>query len=101
MENEELIAVELFCTHHQVEFSFINELADSGLLQVTIVQDKNFLPVSELQKLEQLVRMHYELNINLEGLEAISHLLDRLKSLQSEVSMLRNRLRRYESYAEL
>src|SRR5688572_27979002 len=98
MENEELIAVELFCTNHQVEFSFINQLTDSGLLQVTIVHEKHFLPASELQKLEQLVRMHYELNINLEGLEPISHLLDRLKSLQAEVTTLRNRLRRYESY---
>jgi hypothetical protein len=101
MENEELIAVEVFCSHHQVEFSFINELADCGLLQVTVVQEKNFLPVSELQKLEQLVRMHYDLDINREGLEAISHLLDRVKSLQSEVNTLRNRLRRYETYAGL
>ena len=97
MENEELIAVELFCTHHQVEFSFINELSHSGLVQVTNIEEKNFLPATELQKLEQLVRMHYELEINLEGLEAISHLLDRLRLLQTEMTSLRNQLKRYET----
>jgi chaperone modulatory protein CbpM len=99
MENEQLIAVEVFCTHHDVEPTFIDELCESGLLQVTSIEEKTFVPLSEMQKLEQLVRMHYDLNINREGLEAISHLLHRLKTLQSEVNMLRNRLRVYEIHS--
>jgi hypothetical protein len=96
MENEDLIAVEIFCSHHEIGISFIDELKASGLLQVERIQEQTFLPVTELQKLEQLVRMHYDLNINIEGLEVISHLLDRLQSLQSEITALKNRLRRFE-----
>jgi chaperone modulatory protein CbpM len=101
MENEQLIAVEVFCTHYEVERSFIDQLCDSGLLQVTLIEEKTFVPLSEMQKLEQLVRMHYDLNINREGLEAISHLLDRLKHLQSEVNTLRNRLRTYQIHSPI
>ena len=96
MENEQLIEVEIFCTHHEVERSFIDQLCDSGLLHITSIEQKTFVELSEMQKLEQLVRMHYDLNINMEGIEAISHLLERLKSLQSELAMLRNKLKFYE-----
>ena len=101
MENEQLIAVEVFCTHYEVERSFIDDLCDSGLLQVTCIEQKTFVPLSEMQKLEQLVRMHYDLHINREGLEAISHLLERLKHLQSEVNTLRNRLKTYEIHSPI
>ena len=97
MEDQELIAVELFCSNYQVDFSFIEDLNHSGLLEVKSIEEKAFLDQAELHKLEQLVRMRYEFNINIEGIEAISHLLDRLKSLQAEITALKNRLRLYES----
>jgi hypothetical protein len=37
------------------------------------------------------------MDINLEGIEAISYLLQRVENLQDEVNVLRNRLRFYES----
>ena len=97
MESHDLIAVEIFCSHYQVDISFIEDLNHSGLLDVKNIEEKTFLDPGELQKLEQLIRMRYEFNINLEGIEAISHLLDRLKSLQAEITTLKNRLRLYES----
>jgi hypothetical protein len=97
MENEDLIPADIFCSHYQVSYAFISQLNASGLVQLTSIEEKSFLPVSELQKVEQLLRMHYDLDINLEGLEAITHLLDRVKQLQGEVLLLKNRLRKYES----
>jgi hypothetical protein len=97
MENQEFIAVEVFCSHHRISVSFIDQLHASGLLQVTNIEQKGFVSESEWQKLEQLVRMHYELDINLEGLEVVSHMLDRITSLQSEIVSLKNRLRRFEA----
>ncbi|MEX1131718.1 MAG: chaperone modulator CbpM [Flavobacteriales bacterium] len=40
--------------------------------------------------------MHYDLEINLEGLEAISHLLDQMDAAQQEARELRERLLLYE-----
>jgi chaperone modulatory protein CbpM len=47
-------------------------------------------------RIEHLARLHYDLDINLEGLEAISHLLDRMDASQQEARVLRERLRVYE-----
>jgi hypothetical protein len=49
-----------------------------------------------LQKLEKMVRLHHDLDINIAGIEAIAHLLERLEYLQDEMRTLKNRLRLYE-----
>jgi hypothetical protein len=40
--------------------------------------------------------LHTELNINLEGLEAISHLLQKILGMQNEMTALKNKLRMIE-----
>ena len=96
MQNNELILAEEFCTHYKIQLSFINNLNQFGLIEITSVEEKPYIPQSQLQKLEQIIRLHDDLNINLEGIDAITHLLDRVKSLQSEIAGLRNRLSIYE-----
>ena len=97
MSSEELIPAREFCTFHHVELSFIHSMHDSGLIGVTVRDGAVFLPADELPKLEKLVRWHYELSINPEGIEALSHVLQRLEYLVQENNSLRGRLRRYES----
>ena len=96
MEKEDLIPADQFCLSHQIEFSFIDSLHQLGLVEITTIHDAGFIPSSQLQKLEQFVHFHYELDINPEGIDAISNLLERIHSMQSEITRLRNRLRRYE-----
>jgi len=96
MENQEFIDPQLFCAHHKIEYAFICALQQSGLIEMTTIEEKTFIPLSQLPRAEQFTRMHYELDINLEGIEAIAALLDRITSLQKEAVNLRNRLRIYE-----
>ena|SRR6185312_6369695 len=91
-----LISTNDFCMYHHVEFTFINSLNEAGLIEVKTVGSNTFIPETELQKLERMIRLHHELDINLAGIEAIGHLLRRMESLQGEMHTLRNRLRRYE-----
>lgn len=68
------------------------------MLQVRcITEEDGQVPHDELGRLESLVRLHYDLHINLEGLDAINHLLQRMENLQREVAGLRSRLRLYEA----
>lgn len=97
MSSEELIPAREFCTFHHVELSFIHNLHDSGLIGMTIQDGIAFLPTDELPALEKFVRWHYELSINPEGIEALSHVLQRVERLLDENRLLRTRLRRYES----
>ena len=96
MSTEHLIAVEVFATHQGMETTFVHALHDRGLIQITVVQEQHFLEPEQLSRIEQLARLHYDLEINLEGLEAISHLLDRMDAAQQEARGLRERLRVYE-----
>ena len=96
MQTEELIPASEFCSRYNIEYAFISSLQQSGLLQVTTIEHDGFIPYSELQKLEKLIRLHYELEINLEGIEAITYLLQKVENMQHEIAYLRNKLRLYE-----
>lgn len=93
---EHLISTDEFCTHYKVEYSFINALQEYGLIELTTVDEHAFIDHAHLRNIEKLVRMHYDLDINLEGIEAITYLLNRIKTMQAEITSLENRLRLYE-----
>lgn len=96
MTNEEMIAAEEFCLSHNVEISFLDALCQSGLLEVSRVENTTFISYEQLPDLEKLVRFHYDMDINLEGIEAIHHLLQQMKVMQQEMKALRARLGLYE-----
>ncbi|MGZ4055516.1 MAG: chaperone modulator CbpM [Bacteroidia bacterium] len=93
---ENLISANEFCINHKIEISFISSLQEYGLIEVTTIQDTFYIDPEQLQKLESFLRMHYEMDINMEGIEAIAHLLQRTQSMQEEILKLKNRLRLYE-----
>lgn len=97
MQTEEMIIVNEFCIHHNIDISFINSLRDSGLIEITIADEKLFIPESQLPHLEKLVRLYYEMDINLEGIETITYLLSRMNEMQQHIMQLNNRLSRYEN----
>jgi chaperone modulatory protein CbpM len=92
MENDELIPAEDFCMYHNIEYSFISSLEDSGLIKVTAVEQHTFIPADELQKLEKFVRLHYDLDINLEGIETINHLLEKIDEMNKQILKLKNKI---------
>ena len=97
MPTEEMIIVNEFCIHHNIEFSFVNALKESGLVEFTSIEEKICVPESQLPHLEKLVRLYYEMDINLEGIETITYLLSRMNEMQQKIIELDNRLRIYEN----
>jgi hypothetical protein len=96
MRTKSLIAVDDFCVKHQIEISFITSLHQTGLIEVAFVEETAYIDASQLKKLEKIIRFYYDLDINLEGIETIQHLLYRMNAMQNEITTLRNRLRLYE-----
>jgi len=96
MRTENLITVNDFCVYHNVEYTFIDYLADAGLVKVTTVNKTSCIPLDEIQKLERLVRLHNELEINEPGLATINNLLQKLEDMEQEMSVLRSKLKVYE-----
>jgi len=96
MESEDMIVLDEFCTSHQVEVSFVRTLEEHGLIETIIVNETLYIQENELPKLEQILRLHQELNINSEGVDAIINLLKRIENMQNEITVLRNKLNFYE-----
>lgn len=96
MENNPLLEAGELCSHYNIELSFVDALQQHGLIEYTKEEEHIFIPEHQLPELEKLIRLHYDLDINVEGLDAINHLLQRVKSMQDEIALLRNRLRLYE-----
>ena len=95
MKTENLIKANDFCVYHNVEFTFINSLQKAGLVDVKEVDQTIFIPESQLKKLQKIINLH-ELEINIAGIEAITHMLERIEQLQENMRVLRNKLKLYE-----
>jgi hypothetical protein len=93
---DDLIAVNEFCVNHNIEISFLNLLQQNGLIEISIIESKYFVEKEQLPRLEKFVRFYYDLDINLEGIETITYLLQRIEIQQNEIIQLKNRLRFYE-----
>lgn len=96
---DDLIAVNEFCVNHNIEISFVNLLQQNGLINVSTIESKHFVEKEQLPQLEKFARFYYELEINLEGIETITYLLQRMENLQNEIIKLKNRLNLYDEYA--
>ena len=97
MYTKKFIPVDEFCINHNIDTSFISTLQDNGMIKTTTLRKNLFFDSEQLQKLEKIICFYYELDINLEGIESISHLLERIEILQNEISDLRNRILFYET----
>jgi len=96
MQTEDMIPADEFCIHHNIELSFIYSLQESGLVETVSTAEKIFVPASQLRQLEKLVRLYYDMDINLEGVETITYLLQRMNAMQQQIVQLTNKLSRYE-----
>lgn len=96
MQSNDLFPVTELCRQHQIEITFIRELQACGLVNIETVEETEYIRAEGLTETERFIRLHNELAINMEGLEAISHLLHKVEYLQHKVQDLHNRLRLYE-----
>ncbi|MCZ4242533.1 chaperone modulator CbpM [Pedobacter punctiformis] len=93
-----LISIEDICVFHKIEIGFVQSLEEYGLIQTTIIKKTVFLDYDELTKLEHYIRLHRELEINLEGLHAIAHLLNQVQNMQQEITFLKNEINYYKHF---
>lgn len=69
---------------YNIEYNFFDELTAAGLLEVEQDQDDLYLAIDHLHRLERYANLHYDLDINIPGIEVIDRLLKQLKELEEE-----------------
>jgi hypothetical protein len=98
MSSKNLIQIKQFCVYHEIEYTFITELNNYGLVEIIIQEDDEYLQPEQLPAIEKMIRMHYDLKINLEGIDAIYHLLNKIEVLQQNLTVTQNKLRLFEHH---
>ena len=96
MQNEQFIMVSTFCENYHIDPSFIHSLNEYGLIEMNTIEENDFIASDKVQELEKFIHLHYDLEINIAGIDAIANLLERVKNLQDEIASLKNKLRMYE-----
>ena len=91
-----MVPVELLCTHYDIEFSFIHSLQEYGLVEVTTIQEVQYIREEQIDDIERIMRLYYDLDINIEGIDVVFNLLRRVEELQNELRVVKNRLNLYE-----
>ena len=89
--NKQLIAVKHFCSWHEASPVFVESLREYGLITIVVQDDQEYFEEEQLPEVEQMIRLHYDMDINIEGIEAIKHLLQKIHVLQLEIQSLNNR----------
>lgn len=92
MENDRFITIKHICHHYNVEVSFIRSLNDYGLLEIRSMEEEEYVDKDSLGDIEKMMRLHYDLDINMAGIDAIHHLLQRMNKMQKDIRDLKNRL---------
>ena len=96
MKRKDLIPAEEICVRYKVERQFVSSLNQSGIIEIVKFEETEYIHCDHLADFEKMRRLHTELDINLEGLEAIAHLLRQIEDLQKDNRQLKNRLGIYE-----
>ena len=95
---EDIITTEEYARQSHTDIHFINQLGEHGLIEIIIQEQRPYIHSQQLPLLEKYTRLHYNLDINVEGIEAISHLLQRITDMQTEMDNLRRQMRLYQSF---
>ncbi|WP_264536877.1 chaperone modulator CbpM [Flavobacterium sp. N1736] len=98
MSSKNLIQIKQFCIYHEIENTFITELNNYGLVEIIIQEEDQYLQPEQLPAIEKMIRLHYDLKINLEGIDAIYHLLNKIETLQQNLTATQNKLRLFEQH---
>ncbi|MGB5419937.1 chaperone modulator CbpM [Algibacter sp.] len=96
MKTQDLIPIQIICSRYDVPVTFINTLQEFQLIEVIAEEDDFFIHKKQIKEVEKIMRLHYDLDINIEGVDAIYNLLKQVESLKQEITTLHNKLRFYE-----
>lgn len=96
MEAQDLIPIQLLCKRYSIPVSFINTLQEFQLIEIIVEENDFYIDITQIKEVEKMMRLHYDLDINLEGVDAIYNLLKQVESLKQEITTLHNKLQFYE-----
>jgi len=96
MKKSKLIQLDTLCEHYRVEMSFFTQLQEIGLIEIERVKETYYVHPDQIIEVEKMVRIHQDLEVNIEGIDVVFNLIKKIETLQKELDDARNRLNRFE-----
>lgn len=98
MQNSHILySITTYSTHYNIEPSFIHELFERGLIELRKEKEEYYILEEQLSQLDHFTRLHNDFQINAAGIEVVEELLfkieelrDKMRLLESKVSLLRD-----------
>lgn len=87
----ERISIEEIVRIYRIDNHFLNDLIQSELLHPQTENSTQYIVYEELSHLERFTNWHYDLEINLPGIEIIQNLLNKMEALRNENRKLLNK----------
>jgi len=91
-----LIPIQKICETYQVNELFFENLQEYNLISLIKENNEFWIEENELNKIEKIMRLHFDLDINMEGIDVIISLLNKINQLNKEISFLQKQLKIYE-----
>lgn len=96
MVHQDFIPISQLCDHYTVEVSFFKKLHEEGLLEITQFEKTECLHQDTLHSFERIMRIHRDLHVNVEGIDVVMNLLEKVEQLNKELYQVKSRLGLYE-----
>ena len=97
MAAQKLIAVKEFCAFHHISTELVHELYRNEVIDLVMIKRTGYIEEKNLSHFEKAVRLYNDLQVNIEGIQTILHLLSHIEKKEAEITSLRNQLDFYTS----
>ncbi len=96
MSNKELISIQKVIVHHNLDEQFIESIESFQLIEFVVKDTDKYVYVDQLPTLEKIIRLYYDLEVNMQGIDVINNMLDRMDMMRKTIQQLENKLKLYE-----
>ncbi|MEO7175315.1 MAG: chaperone modulator CbpM [Saprospiraceae bacterium] len=96
MANKAMILVETLSIHYQVEPKYFRALAAEGIIEIHQFEQADYIDEDKIRHLERILRLQKDLNLDIDSVDIIFTLLNRIEGLNAELNSLRNKIEFYE-----
>lgn len=87
-----LIKFKDVCVHHKLDDVFITQIQEFEMVKIVLKNNIQYISTEEMPVIERVIRLHYDLNINMEGIEVIQQMRSRIENLQEMVHQLKQQI---------
>lgn len=96
MTQDKYILVRHYCEKTRIADNFIGQLHEFGIIRCREIEAELYITDDDIPEIERFDRLHRDLGINLEGIDALNNMMRRMRNMENEMEMLKKRLRLYE-----